>query len=306
MIWSMEEIIYRDRETGTLKNEKVYGKFFLESLYGSSLLSKFFSLLFLPLIAQVPFFSFFYGRRQKKKKSRKKIVPFIREFQIDAGEFADSVESYHSFNDFFIRRLKPEVRPIMPERSVATFPADGRHLVFPNIAKAEGFYIKGSHFDLERLLGDQQLVETYKKGAMVISRLCPTDYHRFHFPCDCTPGKAKLINGPLFSVNPLALKKHIAILSENKRVVTPLETASFGRAVYIEVGATCVGSIQQTFSPNNPYKKGEEKGYFEFGGSCTILLFEEGVIEFDQDLIDASDQHIETYAKMGTSLGRCK
>jgi len=139
---------------------------------------------------------------------------------------------------------------------------------------------------------------------MVISRLCPTDYHRFHFPCTCIPGKAKLINGPLFSVNPLALKKHIAILSENKRVLTPLETGLFGQALYIEVGATCVGSIKQTFTPSKPHEKGEEKGYFEFGGSCTILLFQPNTIQFDQDLIDASADYIETYAKMGTSLGR--
>ncbi|MEM8727112.1 MAG: archaetidylserine decarboxylase [Chlamydiota bacterium] len=289
--------------TKELKKEKIYGKFFLEALYGSSLLSKFFSPFILSLIAYIPALSFFYGKKQKGKKSRTKILPFIRDFHIDVAEFADPVESFCSFNDFFIRKLKPEARPIVAGENIAVFPADGRHLVFPDIAQAEGFYIKGSKLDLRRLLNDEFSFALYRKGAMVISRLCPTDYHRFHFPCSCIPGKAELINGPLFSVNRLALKKHIAILSENKRMVTSLETGSFGRALYIEVGATYVGSIRQTFHPNKPHEKGEEKGYFEFGGSCTILFFQPNTIRFDQDLIDNSAKYIETYAKMGTSLG---
>ncbi len=299
----MSEIAYRDRASGELKKEKVYGKFFLEALYGSGLLSRIFSLFILPFIAHLPTFSNSYGRKQKSKKSRTKIIPFIRDFHVDVSEFADPIESYHSFNDFFVRKLKPEARPIVSGEKVAVFPADGRHLVFSDISQVDGFYVKGSKFDLRRLLNDDALFDLFRRGAMVISRLCPTDYHRYHFPCACIPQKAKLMNGPLFSVNPIALKKHIAILNENKRVVTFLETKHFGQALYIEVGATCVGSIQQTFTPGKSYEKGEEKGYFEFGGSCTILLFQPNRIQFDQDLIDTSAQYIETYAKMGTSLG---
>lgn len=306
MIWGMTGITYRDRETGKLKKEKVYGKFFLEMLYGNSLLSKLFSLIILPLIAHMPAFSFFYGKKQKARKSKTKIIPFIRSYHVNVTEFADPVESFNSFNDFFIRKLKPEARPIAPKENIAVFPADGRHLVFPDLSQVEGFYVKGVKFDLRRLLDDEFYFEIYKRGAMVISRLCPTDYHRFHFPCSAIPGKAKMINGPLFSVNPMALKKHISILSENKRVVTPLETGLFGQVLYIEVGATCVGSIKQTYTPNKPVEKGEEKGYFEFGGSCTILLFQPNAIQFDQDLIEASAQYLETYAKMGTSLGKCR
>ncbi len=302
----MAEITYRDRTSGELKKEKVYGKFFLETFYGSGLLSKLFSLFFLPLTAHVPAFSNFYGKKQKSNKSRIKIIPFIRNFHVDVSEFADPIESYYSFNDFFIRKIKPEARPIVPDEKGAVFPADGRHLVFPDISQVEGFYVKDKKFDLRRLLNDEFLFDIFKRGAMVISRLCPTDYHRYHFPCACIPGKPTLINGPLFSVNPIALIKHISILSENKRVITQLETGLFGQALYIEVGATCVGSIKQTFIPGKPYKKGEEKGYFEFGGSCTILLFQPNKIQLDQDLIDVSAQYIETYAKMGTSLGSCK
>ncbi|MBF5060179.1 phosphatidylserine decarboxylase [Candidatus Neptunochlamydia vexilliferae] len=297
----MNDITYRDRATGKLKKEKIYGKFFLETLYGNNIFSR---LLLLPLFAHIPFFSKQYGKRQKRKKSRTKIIPFIRDFHVDVSEFADPIESFNSFNDFFIRKLKPKARPIKKGSDMVVFPADGRHLVFPNLEKVEGFYVKGQKFNLRSLLDNEELVEKYREGSMVISRLCPTDYHRYHFPCSGTPGKAKLINGPLFSVNPIALRKHFSILSENKRVITPVETTSFGTLLYIEVGATCVGSIQQTYTPEKPCKKGDEKGYFEFGGSCVILLFEPSKIIFDQDLVETSAQYIETYAKMGTSMGK--
>ena len=302
----MQDIIYRDRETGTLKKEKVYGKVFLHFLYSKSLISKVIAFFLLPLIARLPWVSFFYGRRQKNRKSRGKIVPFIRNFAIDMTECLSPVDAFESFNDFFIRKLKPEARPIASGESLIIFPADGRHLVFPDLSKVRGVYVKGKIFDLDCLLKDRALAQSYQRGSMLVSRLCPTDYHRYHFPCGCIPGEPKQINGALFSVNPLALKRHITILNENKRVITLLEAGKFGRIAYIEVGATCVGSIEQTFTPHHPYQKGEEKGYFEFGGSCLILLFQPNRVTFDQDLIDASAQHLETYAKMGTPLGILK
>lgn len=302
----MSNVIYKDRESRELKKEKVYGKFFLEAVYGSSLLSKIFSLVVLPLISGIPFFSRLYGKKQKSPKSRIKIIPFIKSFDVDPSEFADPLESFGSFNDFFIRKLKPESRPIVPGDDTAILPADGRYLVYPDISAAEGFYVKEKKFDLRRLLQDEFLFEQYKLGSMVIARLCPTDYHRFHFPCACIPNKSKPIKGPLFSVNPIALRQHINILNENKRVLTTLETKPFGNVLFIEVGATFVGTIKQTYSPNQPVIKGEEKGYFEFGGSCLILLFQQNTISFAPDLVEASAEYVETKAKFGTLLGRCK
>ena len=138
----------------------------------------------------------------------------------------------------------------------------------------------------------------------MIARLCPTDYHRFHFSFNCIPDAPRLINGPLYSVNPIALKRNIQILSENKRVITVLNTKNFGSVLSVEVGATYVGSINQTFAPREHYAKGDEKGYFSFGGSTLVLLFEPGRIQFDQDLIDASKRKIEVRGLFGQSLGR--
>jgi phosphatidylserine decarboxylase len=297
-------IRYINRQTRKEETEKVYGQRLIEVFYGTGWISRIISFLFLPLIARVSLFSRLYGLLQKSSWSKRKIRPFIEEFLVDTSEFQEEVSSYRSFNDFFIRKLNPSCRPIESAHDVAVLPADGRYLVFQNIQKSDGFLIKGQEFCLETLLQSSVLAHKYAQGSMVIARLCPVDYHRFHFPCNCMPEESRLINGSLFSVNPMALKRNIHILTENKRMITPLVTKNFGTILYLEVGATYVGSIQQTFTPGEHYAKGDEKGYFSFGGSCLILLFEPFRIELDQDLIDATHRRMETRANFGQSLGR--
>ena len=201
-------------------------------------------------------------------------------------------------------------RPIADGDRVAVFPADGRHLVFPNVDLAGGFYVKGRKFTLLELFDEDQeqeeywpLAKKYAGGSMVISRLCPVDYHRFHFPLAGIPGEPRLLNGPLYSVSPIALRRNISYLVQNKRILTELESPVFGSVACFEVGATNVGTIVHTFVAGRPVAKGEEKGLFKFGGSCAITLFQPGRIRFDSDLVEQSRQCVETYARMGDRLG---
>ncbi len=295
------DITYIERKTGKKLKEKVYGRKLLSLLYGDGALKGFFSTFLLPLLTRISFFSSLFGYLQKQKRSAMKIEPFIAAYGIDASEFAEA--RFESFNDFFIRKLKSERRPIVSDPDQLALPADGRYLVFPHFDR---FFVKGQEFDLHRFLQDSGLSDRFADGAMAIARLCPTDYHRFHFPCDGISSRPRLINGFLYSVNPMALRKKIAILAENKRMVTEIETDRFGKILYIEIGATCVGSIQQTFPPGSPVRKGDEKGYFEFGGSCIVLLFEKNRIEFDPDFVANSMQGLETLANFGDSLGRAR
>lgn len=295
----MNEIDYIDRKTGEKKREKIYGHFFIKLLYGEG----FFSSVLVRTVAHLPLFSKFYGWMQRRSASRRKVRPFIEEFSVDASEFLEPVDAFQSFNDFFIRRLKPKARPLDLRDDVVILPTDARYLVFPDIAAADGFWVKGKKFSLDALLQDAQLAERYRRGALVMARLCPVDYHRFHFPCQCIPSPARLINGPLYSVSPIALKKNIDYLSENKRMITTLQTKRCGTLLFIEVGATHVGSIHQTYTPDRSCAKGEEKGYFSFGGSCILLLFEPETIQFDSDLIRNSEAKTETLGLLGQSLG---
>jgi len=292
------------RKTLQEMTEKVYGNFYINLLYGTRWFSHLLAFLLLPVFVHINFFSRLYGSIQKSRFSKKKILRFIKNFHVDTSEFLDPVDSFRSFNDFFTRKLKPECRPIIPDTDIAILPADGRYLVYENIEKTDGFFVKGKKFSLVKLLKNPELAQKYASGSMVIARLAPVDYHRFHFPVNCLPEEPQPLRGPLFSVNPAALKKHAEILAENKRVITPLKTKNFGTVLFIEVGATYVGTIHQTFDPHKPQTKGDEKGFFSFGGSSLILLFEPSCIQFDKDLIEASNRRIEVLGQMGQSLGR--
>lgn len=295
---NMDQIIYYDRYRGETCIEKVYGDKALRWTYGTLA-----GRISLNVLVKRALFSHWYGWKMDRPGTKSKITPFIQQYDLDASEFAQNVDDFASFNEFFYRKLKPESRPIDADASSVVFPADGRHLCIPDLSCCDGLFVKGEMFDLATLLGDKRTAETYARGSLLLSRLCPVDYHRFHFPLAGVPGETKLINGPLYSVNPIALCQNIHILATNKRCVTELQTESFGRVLLIEIGATCVGSICQTYSPGVAVAKGDEKGYFRFGGSSTITIFEPGRIEFDRDLVENSAQHREMYARVGDHMG---
>ncbi|MCA9120583.1 MAG: phosphatidylserine decarboxylase [Planctomycetales bacterium] len=294
----MEEIVYHDRYRDQACVEKVYGDKFLRWTYGTAS-----GRVALNTLVKRAWFSRWYGWRMNRPGSRKKIADFIKEYELDASEFTQSPDEFASFNEFFSRSLKPEARPIDPRSATVVFPADGRHLCVPDLSRCEGLFVKGQMFDLAALLGEADLARRYANGSLLLSRLCPVDYHRYHFPAAGVPGPARLVNGPLKSVNPIALCQNISILATNKRCLTLLETTTVGTVLLIEVGATCVGSICQTYEAGATVAKGDEKGYFRFGGSSTITVFEPGRVQFDQDLIDNSLTHRELYARVGDHMG---
>lgn len=295
----MEPIRYFNRHTAQLETEQVYGEGFLRWSYGNPL-----GAISLNAFVKRPFFSKWYGRRMSTPESASRVKPFIAQYGLDPADFAEAPDSYRSFNEFFFRKLKPEARPIEPDEADVVFPADGRHLGFQKASEIEGVFVKGQKFDLPTLLGDAGLAANYADGALVLSRLCPVDYHRFHFPVAGVPGQTRLIEGPLFSVNPIALRQKLSYLWTNKRTVTLLKTERFGTVICMEIGATCVGTIQQTYTAGRPVAKGEEKGYFAFGGSSTLTLFEPGTVRLDADLLENSARQIELYARIGSRMGR--
>lgn len=200
----MDEILYYDRYRGEACVEKVYGDKALRWTYGTLT-----GRISLNLVVKRALFSHWYGWRMDRQSTRKKIVPFIRDYELDASEFVRDVDAFANFNEFFFRELKPESRPVDPNPSSVVFPADGRHLCVPDISNCEGLFVKGEMFDLAKLLDDKRLSDQYAQGSLLLSRLCPVDYHRFHFPAAGVPGSTRLINGPLFSVNPIALCQNI-------------------------------------------------------------------------------------------------
>ncbi|MDQ5981066.1 MAG: phosphatidylserine decarboxylase [Verrucomicrobiota bacterium] len=293
-----EPIRYFHRAKKTVETEQVYGGAWLRWTYESSL-----GRLSLNVLVKRALLSRYYGWRMSMRASANRVLPFIVDYGLDVDEFAKKPYSFKTFNEFFYRALKPGARPVAEGDRVAVLPADGRHLAFQNVDAAAGFYAKGQRFDLKAFLGDEALAAKFAGGSLLISRLCPVDYHRFHFPVAGTPGDARLINGFLYSVSPIALRRNLAYLWENKRTVTLVESPVFGTVAVCEIGATMVGSIVQTHVPGRPAPKGEEKGLFKFGGSCVVTIFQPGRIKLDADLVGQTAAGLEVYARMGEQLG---
>jgi phosphatidylserine decarboxylase len=296
---SSEPITFFNRRSGRIETERIYGEPWLRFIYGGNPFGRW----GLAAMVRRAWFSAWYGWRMNQTASANKVLPFVVDYDLDADEFAKPATAYRTFNEFFYRKLKPTARPISPGDEVAVFPADGRHLAYPNVDTADGFYAKGKKFTLAALLGSQELGAEFAGGSMIISRLCPVDYHRFHFPISGVPTDARLINGWLYSVSPIALRLNPGYLTENKRMVTLVESPTFDRVAVLEVGATMVGAILQSFRPDVATAKGEEKGMFAFGGSCVITVFQRGRILLDADLVAHSAEQREVYARMGERLG---
>ena len=291
-------IQFFNRYTGEVETEVVYGEQWLRFILFNP-----FGKIALHTVAKRAWFSRWYGWRMSRSGSAARVRPFIEQYGIAEEEHVKAADAFTSFNEFFYRKLKPAARPVDAATDSVVFPADGRHLGFAKASAMEGVYVKGQRFDLGRLLGDDDLAKQFADGAAVFSRLCPVDYHRFHFPVSGVPGNARLINGPLYSVNPLALRDRLAILWENKRFITEIETEQLGRVLMLEIGATNVGSVHHTFVPTRSVEKGEEKGYFAFGGSATLTLFEPGRVQLAEDLLEQSAGQRELYAKVGDRMG---
>lgn len=235
--------------------------------------------------------------------SKRKIHPFIAKHEVKLQDFVVPFLGYSSFNDFFIRRLIPGIRPIDGRPRSIISPADCKVLAYQALTQELLFFVKYLPFTLKTFLVDQQLATTYDGGSMLIFRLAPYDYHRFHMPVDGKIGKIIEVSGLYHSVNPLVYKRGICSLVTNKRVIIPLHTKNSGTILMIPVGALAVGKIELTCSEGDALGKGDEVGYFEFGGSTVVVLCPPGFMKIDEVLVDHTNHGFETAITVGKKVG---
>ncbi len=294
----MESLRYIERKSGSLTKEFVPSEGMLRWLYNSSL-----GKVTLNTLVKRKMLTRLGGWYMSSRFSKKKIDKFVAQYQVDLSNFkiTDS-KAYLNFNDFFFRKVRPEKRPI---GNGVVSPADCKMLAFQSISDASSFFVKGSEFTVESFLKNKELANKYAEGSMLIARLAPADYHRFHFPASGLISESKDIKGRYFSVSPMALKKSLEIFCQNYRTYSTLETKEYGDILISEVGATMVGSIIQTYQDNSQVEKGDEKGYFAFGGSTLVLFFEKGTVELAADLLDNTRKGYETSVFVGENIG-CK
>lgn len=294
-------IKFYNRKAKQYDVEKVAGEKYLNWTYSSPL-----GMTLLEALIKKKLFSKLYGWYCDTKFSRKKISQFINEFDLDVSIFKDSVNSYNCFNDFFTRKLNNSARPFNNDDQILISPGDGRLTVYENIDLNNIIQVKGITYSLRELINNDEIADRFSTGTCLILRLCPTDYHRFHF-IDCGICEETIkIDGNYYSVNPIALNKIQGLFCKNKREWSIFHSKNFGHILHVEVGATCVGSIIQTYKPNSQISKGDEKGYFKFGGSTTILFFEKNNIKIDEDILSQSSLGYETQVVFGETIGHKK
>lgn len=287
-------IQYVDRDSGQIKTEKVAGERWMQWLYNNPV-----GEATLWALAKRKMVSSIYGTMMDRQASAEKIEPFVEVFDIDLS--IAQKKQFESFNDFFTRKLKNDARPIDTNSNVVVAPADGKVLAYASILNSD-FIIKGYQFDIYSFLNDSALAQKYFDGSMLVVRLAPNDYHRFHFPVGGNVSPLVRIDGDYYSVNPIALRKKAEIFCLNKREFVIISNRQFGDVLMAEVGATMVGSIIQTYE-SEIITKGQEKGFFKFGGSTVVLLFEKSKIQIDNDFLKNTKKGLETTVKVGERIG---
>ena len=234
--------------------------------------------------------------------SARHITWFIKKYGIDMRESQHSnIKTYKTFNDFFIRKLKKSARSVDHEPHTLVSPADGYLMIKEQLKAGDTFLVKDRAFDLLHLLRDKQLADHYYGGTIMVIYLAPSDYHRFHAPCDALASKVVHIPGYYDSVNPQVYEVPVQPLVENERQLVLLKTKEFKQIMFIAVGAMAVGRIVMTYKAHRWMNKGDELGYFCFGASTIIMLFEPNTLRITGKTTHAV--HRAQHVRMGQAMG---
>lgn len=244
------------------------------------------------------FVSKIVGKYLDSKLSCHRINKYIKNNNINMNDF--ECVKYKSFNDFFTRRIKKELRPFCSNACQFPSPCDGKVSAYV-IWEDNTFNIKGYNYTVGELIKDEELANKYIGGYCVVLRLSVDDYHRYFYIDNCKKEKNVFIKGKLHTVQPYALGKR-RVFSENCREYTVLHTENFGDVVQVEVGAMMVGRIVNNHGEGT-FSRGEEKGKFEFGGSTIVLLVEKNKVKFDEEFFVNTLNDIETKVKCGECIG---
>ncbi|UDG79680.1 archaetidylserine decarboxylase [Candidatus Steffania adelgidicola] len=232
------------------------------------------------------------------------IALFIRIYKVDMKEAQQpNISAYSTFNEFFIRPLRNNARPIHNDPNVLVLPADGTILQLGSIQGEQVFQAKAHYYSLEALLaGNESMIASFRNGSFVTTYLAPHDYHRIHMPCNGVLREMMYVPGKLFSVNPLSSASIPNLLTRNKRVICLFDT-NFGPMAQILVGATIIGNIETVWGGALPSSqggkikrwqyphadadeaviilKGQEMGRFKLGSTVINLFPAKNVLLYD-------------------------
>jgi len=267
----------------------------LRFLYGTTLGRLLLKPLILPPVSRLA------GCLLSSPLSKPLIPLFVKKHSIDLSQFTKN--EFHSYNEFFSRVIDPALRPVDETPTHFISPCDCKLTVLPVTANGV-FTLKHTDYTVSSLLRNHVLAQEFLGGYALIFRLTVDDYHRYCYVADGTPSAPVKISGVFHTVNPIA-NDHFPVYKENTREYTILHTDTFGDLLLMEVGALLVGKIVN-HPVTHPVKRGQEKGYFQFGGSTIVILVKKNVLEIDNDILENSAKGIETIVRLGEKIGVAK
>lgn len=287
-----------DLKSNSLIEEPIYGEDFLRFCYTHQL-GKILSQL---IFTKRPI-NDLYALYKRSRFSSKQIPLDIKKYRIDMSQFED--KSYKNFRDFFLRKFKDGARNFPHTNNQFGAFCEGKYLGYNKITDDIKYPVKGTSLSPSELLQNKNYANFFVDGSILIARLCPADYHYFHFPDSGCIIDAYQIPGSLESVSAFALSRKPEVFCLNERRVNILKTDNFGHLAFIEVGAMVVGRICQTFK-NSTFIRGQEKGYFDFGGSTVIILAEKNILSINPKILENSITNLETAVSLGQTIAERK
>lgn len=227
---------------------------------------------------------------------------YIKRYNIPMHDVEIPPGGFASFNAFFTRKKK--INYDNKGKDWLKSPCDG-WLTVTKIRRNIIFDIKNTNFSLEDLLKDPKLSEKFRNGTAFIFRLTPADYHRYCYGADGKILCSRKIDGRLHCVRPIALRT-FPVFAQNAREYQIIETKEFGMMVQMEIGALLVGKINnhKELMESGAAKAGKEKGYFAFGGSTIVMLFQKDAVSFCEKLYERQNSNGEIRVSIGEAIAK--
>jgi phosphatidylserine decarboxylase len=247
-----------------------------------------------------PLFDWALAAYQNSRWSVRDIAPFIRRHQIDMSEFKPI--RYRSFAEFFDREFRTGVRPFAANPAEMAAFAEARYFAWESFDPPQQFPVKGQSLSAEAILGNTEWARPFIGGPVMLARLSPVDYHRVHYPCDGETLAHDRLGQRLWTVNQNALRNKPDILFRNERQINILQTAPFGSLAFVEIGALSVGRIAQVHPFDAPFRRGEQKSVFRFGGSAVAVFGQPARWRPADDMLEHTKQGIETLVRLGQPI----
>ena len=284
----MDYIDLQGKKVSNITNQDKLLSFLYTNIFGRMLLK--------PLIQ--PQVSKLAGRYLSSAHSKWLISKFIERNEINMDIYEEC--DYSSFNDFFTRKIKPDCRPVPEDLDVLISPCDCLATVYP-IQENTTFSSKTTESTLRSLLRSPRLAKRFRGGYAYVLRLTVEDYHRYLYSVSGKQSKNYHIDGTYHTVNPIA-NDYLPIYKENTREYTVIHSKEFGDVLQMEVGALLVGKISN-HKQSTVVTRGEEKGFFEYGGSTIVVLTQKGRVTPRSDLLTNSKNGYETKDLQAHPLG---